>query len=435
MSTRILVWTALVVMLAVSATMAGPIDLHAVEYPEKATVSLNLSPEPGAPNAKMQAKVTYKDGQAKIDLSYGAMKPAILYGGDITCYVVWAVTRDGEVYNLGELLAAKPKGSRQFTTANKSFALLVTAEPISLVRRPSNYPTFKNDEIKTKNAVSQTFRFSDFRPLTPARSVDSIVELIWDDTTPLELMQARKAYEIAGKLGGPTLAPRFYLDASAALNLANSAYQEKPKAREVVDYARRATALSFEAVNIAWARAEAILIEQELEAQRREMAQIDAQIRASRQQAAKAQKEAKVLGQQKNRLAALLRRSMSQVANTRDTAEGVVVSLPDILFELNKSTLKSDAKVVLAKLAGILLVMNDFQILVEGYTDSSGTPEYNKKLSKKRAEAVVSFMSKQGINPKRSSSIGYGIEKPIADNSTAEGRKQNRRVEIVLSGG
>ena len=57
MSRRILVWTALVVVFAVSATMAGPIDLHAVEYPEKATVSLNLSPEPGAPNAKMQAKV------------------------------------------------------------------------------------------------------------------------------------------------------------------------------------------------------------------------------------------------------------------------------------------------------------------------------------------------------------------------------------------
>ena len=430
---RILACTTLVASIAVSATLAAPIDLHAVEFPEKSAVSLNLSPEPGAPDAKMQAKVTYKDGQANVDLSYSAMKPAILYGGDITCYVVWAVTRDGEVANLGELLATKPKGSRQFTTASKGFALLVTAEPISLVRRPSNYPTFKSDPVQAKNAVSKKFRFDNFRPLTPARSVDSISDLIWDDDTPLELMQARKAYELAGQLGAPTLAPRFYLDASAALNLANSTYQEKPKSREVIDYARRATALNFEAVNISWNRAEAILIEKELEAQRREMAAIAAQIRASRQQAAAAQKEAKVLGQQKTRLAELLRRSMSQVAETRDTAQGVVLSMPDILFDLNKTTIKTDAKMVLAKLAGILLVMNEFQIRVEGYTDSSGAPEYNLKLSEQRAAAVVSFMSEQGINPRRSSSVGFGIKKPIADNSSAEGRKKNRRVEIVLT--
>ncbi|RLE18638.1 MAG: OmpA family protein, partial [Actinobacteria bacterium] len=73
------------------------------------------------------------------------------------------------------------------------------------------------------------------------------------------------------------------------------------------------------------------------------------------------------------------------------------------------------------------------QIRVEGYTDSSGAPEYNLKLSEQRAAAVVSFMSEQGINPRRSSSVGFGIKKPIADNSSAEGRKKNRRVEIVLT--
>ena len=219
------------------------------------------------------------------------------------------------------------------------------------------------------------------------------------------------------------------------MQLANSAYSEDPKSREVVDYSRRATALSFEAVNITWARAEAMVIEQELETRRREKAQLEAQIRASREKARKSEQESKALSQQKARLATLLRRSMSEVAQTRDSAQGVVLSLPDILFDLNQAELKQDAEVVLAKLAGILLVMNEFQIRVEGYTDSSGTPDYNKKLSKKRADAVAQFMADQGIDPKRASAIGYGVEKPIADNSTPEGRKQNRRVEIVLSGG
>jgi hypothetical protein len=220
------VLSALALIALASTTMAGSVELHAVEFPEKSAVSLNLSPQPGAPAAEMQAKVLYRDGQAKIDVRYSAMKPAVLYGGDITCYVVWAVTRDGEVYNLGELLAAKPKGSRQFTTANRKFALRVTAEPISLVRLPSDYPTFKSDAVDAKNAVSQAFLFNGFRPLTPERATDTIADLEWTGKTPLELVQARKAYEFAGRLGGPKLAPSFHLGASAAMQLANSAYDD-----------------------------------------------------------------------------------------------------------------------------------------------------------------------------------------------------------------
>ena len=106
---------------------------------------------------------------------------------------------------------------------------------------------------------------------------------------------------------------------------------------------------------------------------------------------------------------------------------------PDILFDVNKSSLKSDARVALAKLSGILLVMSEFKIRIEGHTDSTGTPEYNLKLSKQRAESVKLFMTDEGIDNKRMSAIGFGIQKPIGDNATAEGRKQNRRVEIVLS--
>ena len=363
------------------------------------------------------------------------MKPAILYGEDITCYVVWAVTRDGQIYNLGELLASSPKGSRKFTTANKNFALLVTLEPIGLVREPSAYPAFKSVAIADKQIKSLAFRFDNFRDLTPRRAVDTIQDLAWDDDTPIELLQARKAYEIAGRLGAGRFAPSFYRQSSEALSAANVKYAEKPKDRQVIDLARRSVTMSFEAVNVSWAREETLLVEAELAARRAEMAAIAAEIRTTREQAEESRKQAQALNRQRTRLAKLLRSSMNEVAATRETAEGIVVSLPDILFDVNESTLKHDAEVALAKLAGILLVMNDFQIRVEGYTDASGKPEYNQKLSEKRAVAVLEFMTGEGIMDQRMSSVGFGIAKPIADNANEDGRKKNRRVEIVLSEG
>jgi len=132
-------------------------------------------------------------------------------------------------------------------------------------------------------------------------------------------------------------------------------------------------------------------------------------------------------------LSALLGVALSKVAEARQTAAGYVVSLPDILFDLNKATLKRDAHTPLAKLAGILLIMQGFDIVVEGYTDSTGSPEFNLKLSKERADSVLAFMAGEGVRKGRLKAVGFGVAKPRADNSTPEGRAKNRRVEIVLT--
>jgi outer membrane protein OmpA-like peptidoglycan-associated protein len=110
-----------------------------------------------------------------------------------------------------------------------------------------------------------------------------------------------------------------------------------------------------------------------------------------------------------------------------------VVNLPDILFDVNEATLKPEAQVVLAKLAGILLIMPDQRATIEGHTDSTGSADYNLDLSERRANSVRHFLRSQGLDPGRLQAVGYGMQQPVADNSTSEGRGRNRRVEIVIN--
>src|SRR5215470_12817402 len=108
--------------------------------------------------------------------------------------------------------------------------------------------------------------------------------------------------------------------------------------------------------------------------------------------------------------------------------------MSDVLFDFNKYTLKPEAREKLAKVSGILLAYPGLKLQVEGYTDNIGSEEYNQKLSEQRADAVRDYLATQGVAQMNISAMGYGKNNPVADNSTNEGRSQNRRVEMVVSG-
>ena len=112
----------------------------------------------------------------------------------------------------------------------------------------------------------------------------------------------------------------------------------------------------------------------------------------------------------------------------------MIVSLPDILFDTNEATLKNEAKVVIAKLAGILLILPELNLRVEGHTDSTGSADYNQTLSERRASALRDFLAQQGIGGQRMVAVGYGLTRPVADNATREGRASNRRVNPISVG-
>ena len=108
--------------------------------------------------------------------------------------------------------------------------------------------------------------------------------------------------------------------------------------------------------------------------------------------------------------------------------------MADVLFDTGRYDLRPAARERLARLSGIISSHPGLILQVEGHTDSTGSDELNQKLSVQRAETTRSFLIEQGVDERTITAEGYGKANPIADNSTAEGRQKNRRVEIIVSG-
>ncbi len=137
---------------------------------------------------------------------------------------------------------------------------------------------------------------------------------------------------------------------------------------------------------------------------------------------------------QKEEMRARLLAQLNQVLQTRDTARGLVVNMPDVLFDFNKYTLKSAARERLARVSGIVLAYPDLKLEIEGHTDSIGSDEYNQTLSEKRAASVRDYLVSSGVSISNVVARGMGKSEPVADNRSAAGRKLNRRVEMIVSG-
>ncbi|MDP8988550.1 MAG: OmpA family protein [Acidobacteriota bacterium] len=108
--------------------------------------------------------------------------------------------------------------------------------------------------------------------------------------------------------------------------------------------------------------------------------------------------------------------------------------MSDVLFDSGQFSLKPGAREKLAKISGIVLAHPGLRITVEGHTDSVGGDDYNMKLSENRANAVRGYLVSQGLDSGSVTAQGFGKTRPVADNSNAAGRQQNRRVEMVVAG-
>jgi outer membrane protein OmpA-like peptidoglycan-associated protein len=170
------------------------------------------------------------------------------------------------------------------------------------------------------------------------------------------------------------------------------------------------------------------------EAARRAAEDADRQKAEAQQQTAAAEQARQQAEQQKEELRARLLAQLNQVLQTKDSARGLIVSMPDVLFDFNKYTLKPEARERLARISGIVLAYPDLRLQVEGYTDSIGSDEYNQELSEKRAATVRDYLVSSGVSINNVVAQGFGKADPVADNSTAAGRKLNRRVDLVVSG-
>ncbi|HEY2797185.1 MAG TPA: OmpA family protein [Thermoanaerobaculia bacterium] len=549
---RALAAVAVVAVLAAPALPAAETQLSAVQFPDRSSVSLKLIPTQRVSSAEGEASVKYRDGQARVEIDYKRLPPAILFGGDVTSYVAWAVARDGRAENLGELIVRDSSGSAEYRTGLKEFALLVTAEPYPLVLSPSDLIIFTAAAPPAKKASSIPFTLASLRP-GAKRANEQISGMAYASDQPVDLVQAQAVLLQAQDIGAETYNPDAVRDSKIALAQATNLFRAN-KTREGVDYARRSLALSSTAIrdterkladkasaDAAAARAaqlqsaqqqaataqaqaldareQALLAREQLAKSQQQLADAQQQAASLQQQSAQAQQDAAAAQQraesaglsaeaaesarreaddararaetlatqaqgarleaerasaalqaqkseleskvtqteaQKSELEsrvtqteaenARLRRerddltgqlngALSSVAQITQTARGVVVNLPDILFDTNKATLKPNAQIAMGKLAGIVSVFPNINLRVEGHTDSTGTDAINDRLSKERAQSVVSFLQSQGVAASRLTSEGYGSKIPVADNATVEGRAKNRRVEIILAEG
>jgi outer membrane protein OmpA-like peptidoglycan-associated protein len=160
----------------------------------------------------------------------------------------------------------------------------------------------------------------------------------------------------------------------------------------------------------------------------------EAESERNRLAAASSDQQLKQAVRDREELRAKLLQQFNVIFATRDTARGLIVSLSDVLFDTGKSTLRPVAREKLAKISGIVLAYPDLRLAIEGNTDSVGSDAMNQQLSEQRAGSVRDYLTKENIPSASMTSRGFGKTQPVASNDTAEGRQQNRRVELVVSG-
>jgi outer membrane protein OmpA-like peptidoglycan-associated protein len=189
------------------------------------------------------------------------------------------------------------------------------------------------------------------------------------------------------------------------------------------------------------ARAEAEAAQAALIAKQRTVEAEAERARLAAEEASRAKQQAETdrlrAESEKAELRERLQQQLNTILETRETARGLIVSMPDVLFSTGSYTLKPEAREKLARIGGILVAYPDLKVEIEGHTDSTGSEEYNQQLSERRAQAVRDYLTMHG--GVSSSTIvaanGFGEATPVASNDTAAGRQRNRRVDLVVSGG
>lgn len=501
--------------------------IKSVTYrPNSGQTTIGMQGTPLIPYAKGQLRVQNKQGVTYIEGEISKLEPATKFGGPFLTYVLWAITPEGSVNNLGEVLVNGSSARIKATTNQQSFGLILTAEPYFAITVPSEMVVVENtilpETLGKIEAVDAKYEL-----LERGKYESGVFEALRiDPKVPLELYQARNAARIGEWLGIDKYATESWAKAQIELKNAEGYQSRKDSNRKSVQMTARDAVQIFEDARViglkrmdeerlanerrvaqerqARARAEAEAesqrrkeeeearkreeearrraeLEREVEAARRERAEAEkmkaelataqeAQRRAeaeaararavaeqelarkaaeesrrredearqSAEMARKSAEQARLLAEQAAREKAELRARLLQqfnaVLDTRDTERGLVVNMGDVLFDTGSFTLRQLAREKLARLSGIVLNYPGLKLEAEGHTDNVGGEAFNQKLSEQRAGAVRDYLLSQGIPAEQITSSGKAFSMPVADNKTAAGRQQNRRVELIVSG-
>jgi len=470
-------------------------NILAVNYRNHSgSTDLNFRGTDLMPEARGKAEVESRTGRIQIKVDFEGMRNSRNFGSEYLTYVLWAITPEGRPSNLGEIVPHDGKSSIKVSTDLQAFGLIVTAEPYFAVTRPSNLVVLENvpkrDTKGWELPVDAKFEALERGQYTVDLNAAQLPATVASEKVPSDLLQARNAVAIARAEGAERYAADTFQKATDFLHRAED-YLERNQGDKAIETVARGAVQSAEDARVlairkreeearqaerreqerraqqAQAQAEHAQNEAELEARQRQQAEEDrrqaeharaeaeaarqaalaaqqsalqqqqqaqaqaAQAQAAAQQAEQARSQAE---QEKEQTRARLTQQLNEVLQTRQTARGVIVDMPDVLFDTGKYSLKPGARERLAKVAGILLAYPSLHVDVEGHTDSTGTPEFNQRLSQERAQAVRDYLIEQGVKQPDITARGFGQDQPVATNGTAAGRQLNRRVDLVVTG-
>ena len=170
----------------------------------------------------------------------------------------------------------------------------------------------------------------------------------------------------------------------------------------------------------------------EMELEQTAAKRAEAKLSSREQQLQSKERQLKLSAQELASREAQIRQLQNELA-AKQTERGTLVTLGDVLFDVDKSELKASGMRDVQKLASFLNENPERQLVVEGYTDSTGADAYNQQLSQRRAESVQRALTRAGVDSRQIQVTGYGEQYPVASNDSASSRSQNRRVEVTIS--
>ena len=462
----------------------GPRPIYNVTVVQRTTPAINYKYRAGPtiidfrgtvllPFGKGQAIVDARRGRTQIDAKFEHLTPPQKYGRQFLTYTLWAITPEGGTHNLGEIVPnSSDKAKLLVTTDLQTFGLIVTAEPYATTRTPTPVVVLENqmrpdtvansEPIQAKYGLLPGGQYTwEVNDESAAPAPGPKVSMAQYEAL-LEVYEAQNAVWAARAAGAESYAAPTLQKAENLLAEARRLQAAKASSSLVVQNAResaetaedakliterrrqddKVAAAEAEATRARDAQAQAQTAEQRAEAeasaaraqaQAERQAQEQAQAEAAQAQSTAAQAVAPAPppaqpDEQKTEVRVRLLDELDAVLPTLDTPRGLLVTVGDVDF--NGAELSPVAAAQVGRIAGILATQPGLRVDVEGLSDSAA----NAATSLGRAEVVERILLQNGLPRENVSARGLADARPIATNSTPNGRSQNRRVEIVIAG-
>ncbi len=435
------------------AAQSGAIDLSLVTFPPDSGVDVPLSPNG-------EVEVRREETISRLEVRIDRIETLSNLDPMMRSYVVWAISPEGEFENLGELEVDGREAELDTTTSLQRFGIIVTAEPHFMVATPSQIVGFR----------SQPPRDDDIRvePLNVEVGAHdySSISLPPQGALPRRITEARMAFLVAESADAAQLAEPDYRRARVALDSMEELLRRNMPMEVLLPYVNDSIRLSALAARsardqvvsnqLAEMARRAELLEQQNRQMEQELARLDrrqeetgARMTELQTDLRAAQNDNRSLDleiTEANRLVSSLEAEVARLgdrwpplrdalmigAGARETARGLMVTLPARYFETNSEEFEAEGREFLALLAGIIGLDETPEIRIEGHTSDSGPASRNLTLSEERAEAVRVYLLDLGILEDNLQAEGFGTTRPIASNDDPETRRLNERVEILF---